>query len=439
MPSSGSKRRRSPDVCKTPSRRQKEDISAPTPRSTCKIPFLTTEDILSHGAVVNVQSVNYPDLAWGVDRTKKQLKIVSRVRGKGVLTLKVVRSSSNPRAIAFRLVTQSDIYVAVHKAEGHLTLRRQPNPKSLQPQCWFLVVARGSGDPGYVLQALGSSGEREFVRHCNYWLQCDAPPDPQSHSRAVYEGDTAWLFVNAESCRDRLGDLWMHVVAPKPYEKIEAQIVKCRAVFGDDSENACRELERVVDGCDIESSGYEAQGAGAMPGVAGVMFASPLEDEEISEELMERVGTAGPLKRRGGIKTFKNMNDINPEAVPFIRQIDARVRQLLGERNSTNIRRMGLAKEGQWRQKLKLCFLEFIHMAAGSKGMARHRDGGNDSDLTALFCIRGSAECKVENEHFVLNEGDMYIFEPHKYFHSVGPPMHDKRRIAVACRYFLEE
>ncbi|KAF4713592.1 hypothetical protein FOZ63_015621, partial [Perkinsus olseni] len=103
MPSSGSKRRRSPDVCKTPSRRQKEDISAPTPRSTCKIPFLTTEDILSHGAVVNVQSVNYPDLAWGVDRTKKQLKIVSRVRGKGVLTLKVVRSSSNPRAIAFRL------------------------------------------------------------------------------------------------------------------------------------------------------------------------------------------------------------------------------------------------------------------------------------------------------------------------------------------------
>lgn len=52
-----------------------------------------------------------------------------------------------------------------------------------------------------------------------------------------------------------------------------------------------------------------------MDGVAGVMFSSPLKDEEISEELMERVGTAGPLKRRGGIKTFKNMNDINPEAV----------------------------------------------------------------------------------------------------------------------------
>mmetsp|Transcript_24651 Transcript_24651/g.24391 ORF Transcript_24651/g.24391 Transcript_24651/m.24391 type:complete len:120 (+) Transcript_24651:17-376(+) len=75
------------------------------------------------------------------------------------------------------------------------------------------------------------NGEREFVRHCNYWLQCDAPPEPQSNSRALYEGDTAWLFVNAESCRDRLGDLWMHVVAPKAYEKIEAQIVKCRAAF----------------------------------------------------------------------------------------------------------------------------------------------------------------------------------------------------------------
>ena len=85
--------------------------------------------------------------------------------------------------------------------------------------------------------------------------------------------------------------------------------------------------------------------------------------------------------------------------------------------------------------ELELGFCEWVHLPEGSE-ISPHRDGGSDCDVAAIFGIRNKALCTVEGTPIVLDTGNMYIFEPQKYVHSVGKPLEQGPRIVVALRFF---
>ena len=70
------------------------------------------------------------------------------------------------------------------------------------------------------------------------------------------------------------------------------------------------------------------------------------------------------------------------------------------------------------------------------KEIKRHRDGGSDCDFAAVFCISGTAEVSLVDHRFILEEADMYVFEPQKYYHAVSKPFNGKPRYVVTLRYF---
>ena len=56
--------------------------------------------------------------------------------------------------------------------------------------------------------------------------------------------------------------------------------------------------------------------------------------------------------------------------------------------------------------------------------------------LRQCFVFLGLRKVTLVDTSFVLEEADMYIFEPQKYYHAVSKPFHDEARYVVTLRYF---
>jgi hypothetical protein len=170
---------------------------------------------------------------------------------------------------------------------------------------------------------------------------------------------------------------------------------------------------------------YPLQGAGGMGEARASAISTYRPKTVISVELKARIESASTVRSRGGVESFLK----TPPAVSEI------IRKL-GIRCLREIRRMGMFGLVSRRDfELELGFCEWVTLPSDSE-IVPHRDGSNDCDVAAIFCIQNKAVCQVEDTCITLDEGEMYIFEPQKYVHSVGKPLNPGSREVVALRFF---
>ena len=88
----------------------------------------------------------------------------------------------------------------------------------------------------------------------------------------------------------------------------------------------------------------------------------------------------------------------------------------------------------------ELGYVGLMRMPIGST-VRGHKDPPKECDLAAVFVFQGAADITVGSHHHthLVSCGDMYIFQPTLQQHSVGSPLGNEERCAVALRYYRRD
>lgn len=282
--------------------------------------------------------------------------------------------------------------------------------------------------------------ERLYIRHSNYLLSADPPNDRDN----PWAEDSQWLM--SRICVDDVS------TAPStPLDIPEAQVgfnrplfIHVEECFADPATAAfaLRELRGFIEGHitnstekprigllydELRTVSYPLQGAGGMgmSSASATAISMHRPGPIVPDPLRHRIEEATTVKSRGGIRSFVRPS----QAIEPI--VDSLARKAVKEMK--RLRMFGMTKRRDF--ELTLGFVEWVSLPHDCE-ITPHRDGGNDCDVAAIVSVSNEARCTVEGTTIVLKPGQMYIFEPQKYLHSVGKPLFDGPRHVMALRFF---
>ena len=358
-------------------------------------------------ASMMVRSLNYNDFHWGASNKHSQVMIVRPKKNRLFLHLIALK----PGVVALQVVGYTCCYVAV-KSCGSLSIEKT---KVSDPTCQFRQTRKSPDSPFFTLSPI--TMPFCFVRHCNYLLTVSPTPPT---NQATFELDSSWIAIPAGST-STLTDISnltkLHIFLPKP--------------LGDDSASARQAMFDFVNSKGINVTGrrsrkpegyvYDLQGAGGMEGANALDVASP--HGQLTPHIIKRIEACTTLSQRGGVERFVVAEGLVHETLRFLSEYAAK--------HVIRSKVFGALAPADF----TLGFCEFIMLPVG-KEITRHKDGRSDCDFAAVFCISGTAQVTLVDTSFVLEEADMYVFEPQKYYHAVSKPFHDKPRYVVTLRYF---
>jgi hypothetical protein len=393
-------------------------------------------DCLNEGDFVTLAASNFHEYQWGFQQGDSCISIVRKKKLQQIFSVSKYGSYSN--TISLTLAGSNPVMYA-----------------SVDQDCFDLVLSEGkfpfvpeiTDRVGNALFVRLATKEGWYIRHSNYKIRADMLTD----SDKPMAEDSLWIVQTVD-----FSDESASTVKSTPHSTDYLTPLLDRPLFAhipdcfpdsEQSRAACDPLndyieellilskenprsERVPGHRDHRYTGkvvsYPLQGAGGMGMDAKATAISTFRpDGHLTEDLKHRIEQATTVKSRGGTKSFIKL----PEPV-------AKIIQKLERVALSNMRRMkmfGMIKRRSF--ELELGFCEWVTLPNGSE-IVPHRDGGNDCDVAAIFAIRNEADVTVEGTTVRLGEGQMYLFEPQKYTHSVSVPFKEGPRHVVALRFF---
>ena len=385
-----------------------------------KCPPSTGQEVLNElSGVVAFTSFNFQKFAWGFQPSAAHLTIIRNqashqpfeviTSGKSSFYLRAVGGPSNGD------------YLLVDADSKELILSRDRS-------CFFMEVCDIVGTN---LLVRIRTRDMLYIRHSNYILRADE----RSSTDRPWEEDSLWWVrlagrIDENSPKPETEErrfnrpLFIHMKTPLATQENSVKLSQLLETYislelSESSGN--NRISNLAHG--IKS--YPLQGAGGM-GEARAMAVSMFRPgKPVSESLQHRIESATTVKSRGGMASFTRPPDEVSDAVRRL--------SVAALREMKRMRMFGLVSRRSF--ELELGFCEWVLLPHGSE-IVPHRDGGNDCDVAAIFCVRNKSECTVEGTSIELDRGEMYIFEPQKYFHSVGKPQFPGPRIILALRFF---
>ena len=382
------------------------------------------------GSIAKISSMNYPGHAWGFRSGGTQLSIQRSNKFQQVFRFISSGRAENSYYIQSFGGTFSGLWLFIDESDSELILSED---RSIFKASFIDIVADK-------LLVRFATKDNQCIRHSNYLLRADT----HSPTDRPWIEDSEWMisFLSEEeipTAPSTPSNIIREVASLQFHRPLFIHIQECwKDPFV--RELRLRALLDCVDTCILSSQqgsriskegsrvmSYPLQGAGGMAAnTAGATAISMLRPgSPVDEHLKRRIEEATTVHSRGGLKSF-----VIPSA-----EISDIVKDL-SKQALAEMRRMkmfGLVKNRTF--DLELGFCEWVSLPEGCE-ILPHRDGGNDCDVAAIFCIHNKAECTVEGTTFMLDEGQMYIFEPQKYTHSVGTPLLPGPRHVVALRFF---
>jgi hypothetical protein len=274
--------------------------------------------------------------------------------------------------------------------------------------------------------------EGYYVRHSNYLLRVDPRNDECDKPWAE---DTLWIL-------EHVSPNLVGATSPTPIKESEQSFSRPLFIHIKDCiSNSAPSIDHVgifrefiwklMDELVVSARSnkktisYPLQGAGGMGMDKATAISMARPGPPLSDDLKRRVESATTVKSRGGVSSFLTPTEEIAKSIVVLARI--------AMREMKRLKMFGLNSRRDF--DLELGFCEWVHLPHGSE-IVPHRDGGSDCDVAAIFCIQNRADCTVESTTITLDEGDMYIFEPQKYMHSVSCPQLPGPRNAVALRFF---
>ena len=363
--------------------------------------------MIQEGHVFEFLSTNYSGHAWSAKfGASKDVRIMTTRKNRLVFKLHASRSNG---VYQMELDTSPGVYLCVSE-EGSLAL------DSYGKEQRFLFTIEVFDDENKSLMNVKvrpALFPKTYVRHSNYLLRADV------ESGVSFESDSTWLLHAIPKkipCAlfDASSFVRRHhfVVEPLGGETENAHGILCN--FAENCFGEMTTLRRRVGTESSHAVVFQLQGAGGMASAAAFDVASPFP---LNKGMQERIERCIALKKRGGINKFVKA----PENVAEILKKLTQVARAESRRFFTGVR------------KFELGFCEFIYLPANME-ISPHIDGGNDCDWAAVFSIKGSSQVTVAGDSFYLQPGNMYLFQPQKYMHSVAPPT--EQRLVVTLRFF---
>jgi len=289
----------------------------------------------------------------------------------------------------------------------------------------------------------------KYLRHSNYLIRAD---EYCENDRPLLQ-DSMWVFKKRQG---RSIASWPISTAPSTPHSTACQPLLDRPLFihvdkcfkdEDMSRRICKEMDDYIetyllkskekprseripgahsDDCQHKGVIYSLQGAGGMSMDARATAISTYRpDGEMSEHLRDRIEQATTVRSRGGVQTFLTLPD------PIAKTVSRLEKMALARMKKMKM--FGMITRRSF--ELTLGFCEWVTLPHGSD-IVPHRDGGNDCDVAAIFAFKNQADVTVEGTTVRLGPGQMYIFEPQKYTHSVSKPIQEGPRHVIALRFF---
>ncbi len=380
---------------------------------------------LIDGDLVSIASFNFPDYAWGWKEGDSSLSIVRTKKHKRILT--VVGTQLN-----------KGVCLGIGSGLGFIGIDEDSSQVTVNA-CRTYFIPEVIDDLGTSFVVRFVTKDKKYLRHCNYVLQADefcesdkpfledskwilhrvendsvstAPPSP-AHGLVTFLPERP-LFIHIQKCfkdtKEFSDSLNVMISFITNLEKMSAEKPRVSNIFSSPT----------------KVMSYSLQGAGGMGMEAGAFAISMHRPGElVSGELKKRIEDATTVKSRGGMGSFTPPSS---EVETIINKLS-----MLAINNMTRLKMFGMTSRRKF--ELKLGFCEWVILPHG-KEIVSHRDGGNDCDVAAIFACTNSSDVSVEGSVFTLKHGEMYIFEPQKYIHSVSKPHEAGSRIIVALRFF---
>ena len=386
------------------------------------------EPVYEDGDCVRISSLNCSPLAWGFKGCAIRLSIVGIKSHHQIFRLKKSSASGKSFYLAAVGPLVDGKWLTVETDSRDVIL-------SHDRTLFYFEVIEIVGCHQIVRIC---TKDKFYVRHANYFLSAD----PERVSDRPWAEDTQWLMT-------RISPDNVSTAPPSPTalsERKETAVfnrplfIHLESCFADkaDEEQALSILYEFIH-CHIVDSAekprhspektlsYLLQGAGGMgmraADASAISMTRP--GPAVSSQLKVRIEEAITVKSRGGVASFiKPTNDV----ADIVSKLAA-----VAIREMKRLRMFGMVSRREF--ELELGFAEWVTLPNGSE-IVPHRDGGNDCDVAAIFCFHNRSQCTVEGTSITLREGQMYIFEPQKYFHSVGKPQDTGPRHVIALRFF---
>lgn len=274
-----------------------------------------------------------------------------------------------------------------------------------------------------------------YVRHANYILRVDK----RTENDRPWEEDSLWWVKfhgkslksdeNIVEHRVNRGDrfrrpLFIHMRVPWKSMEDSRAVARLLEDYIESHLTNSSENTRIGNVPGLVKS-YPLQGAGGMESARAMAVSMLRPGQPVSESLKNRIEEASTVKSRGGMASF-----VNPPS-----EVSRTIQNLSSAalREMKRMRMFGLISRRAF--DLELGFCEWVILPPGSE-IVPHRDGGNDCDVAAIFCVRNRSDCTVEGTTITLDTAEMYVFEPQKYTHSVGKPQLPGSRLIIALRFF---
>lgn len=374
------------------------------------------------GVVVDFTSFNFSPLSWGIKVGSPCIRIIRNTSCHQ--KFKVMHHSSSTKMFGLK---------AVGGNGNGLWLFLEPDSRELilgQDRTTFkFELVDVMGDQKFLLRLC--TKEKLYVRHSNYLLRAD----PEKSTDKPWSEDSLWFLRIIDSISDTtaastpIGEnpqichkpLFIHKQNCFSTRDALTESLSVLGDFVDDAIFQGNSHSRLSKGM----LPYSLQGAGGS-GMAKATAISMLRPGlDVSEDLQRRIEAASTVKSRGGMKSFSRPSPAVARCIDYLSRIAIK--------EMKRMKMFGLTNRREF--ELELGFCEWVNLPEGSE-ISPHRDGGSDCDVAAIFGIRNKAICTVERTPIVLDTGNMYIFEPQKYVHSVGKPLEPGPRIVVALRFF---
>lgn len=381
----------------------------------------------SDGDRISLRSFNYSDYAWGWKDGDNHLSIMRSKRHKRSF---IIHSNMSRKSICLCVEGSSgEKFVGIDEDSSEVVICAYRT--SLFPE---VVDVLGSS----IIVRLATKNKL-YLRHCNYILRAD-----ESNNSGK------WFFEDSEWILERVNTPSIKTYTPSPTSALKRfypgrpLFIHLQQVFKSENEASLAlealnsfifHLERIsaekprvsnIFSSTSNAVSYSLQGAGGMGMEAGACAISMHRPGElVSGQLRDRIEEATTVKSRGGIRSF-TLPSKDVEVI--IQKLS-----LVALANMRRLKMFGMHSRRKF--KLELGFCEWVVLPNG-KEIVPHRDGGNDCDVAAIFVCSNSSNVSVEETEFTLNKGEMYIFEPQKYTHSVSKPHEPGPRIVVALRFF---
>lgn len=397
---------------------------------------------LRHGDQISVRSCNYPDYYWGIRHGDRSLSIVKQKNRQA--NFRLLCSTAGLKSVSLNFIAAADVsFVCVDEDSSEVTL-------GFSKSTFTIDVLDSFAETSFIGRFVTKSGE--YLRHSNYLLRVD-PRDEQDFN---LEEDSRWIITVTSSVTESVvstapgtpNSIQSASHVPELRRPIFIHIEDCKAALSNAGAELGYCLNTLVQYLESQLTlatsnrrfsraetttetgqrviRYLLQGAGGMSMDAKAMAISTFPPGgSVPGYLIARIEEATTVKSRGGVNSFLTLTDEVARLISFLARF--------AFSHMKRKRMFGMVPKSRF--DLELGFCEWITLPHGSE-IIPHRDGGNDCDVAAIFALYNSAVVNVEGTEVQLDPGQMYIFEPQKFTHSVSRPLLEGPRHVVALRFF---